>query len=94
VNRQRDIIERPEDAQDTDRMDVVLVRVSDGERRVCLPSWKDHYTWADEYWWTEGNQGCDGNRHDEWHLVNDLDVPEDHDCGHSPKRYYVILRAP
>ncbi len=90
----RDSVFRDPGALDSDRMEVVLVRVADGERRACLPDWKDHYRWEDEYWWTEGNQGCDGNRHDEWHVQSDLDRPEDHECGREPRRYYVILRSP
>lgn len=92
----KDKIEKPDGAKDDDAMQVVLVRIADGERRVCVPSFKVRYTWADEYWWTEGNMGCECNRHHEWFRVNDLDVEgEEFDCNYDkPKRYYVVLRAP
>lgn len=92
----KDVIEKPEDAGDDDQMEVVLVRISDGERRVLRPTHKFHYMWSDEFWWTEGNMGCECNRHLEWFRVNDLDVEhESFDCNYGkPKRYYVILRAP
>ena len=91
MGHKKDLIERDDDASDTDRMDVVLVRMSDGERRLCLPNWKSHYTWEDEYWWTEGNQGCGGNRRSEWALQSDEDEPE-HTCG--DHEHFVILRSP
>lgn len=72
-------------------MEVILVRISDGQRRLCLPSWKNHYTWEDEYWWLEGNQSCPGNRRAEWALQCDEDQP-DHSCDN--KEHYVILRTP
>lgn len=91
-----DVVGRPDDAKDEDEMQVVLVRITDGERRVCLPSFKNHYTWADEFWWTDGNMGCECNRHLERFRVSDLDLEgEEFDCNYDkPKRYYVILRSP
>lgn len=92
----KDIADRPAEAKDDEEMQVVLVRIADGERRVLIPSFKKFYTWADEFWWTEGNMGCECNRHLEWFRANDLDVgDEEFDCNYGkPKRYYVILRDP
>ncbi len=88
----RDIIERPPESEDTDEMQVVIVRNSDGERRIDVPSWKPCYTWSDEYWWTEGNMGCDCNRALCWARIDgDPDVVYV-ECGRSI--YRVILRAP
>lgn len=86
-----DIIQRAPDAKDTDEMEVILVRMSDGQRRRCLPNWKNRYTWEDLYWWTEGNQSCAGNRRDEWALQSDEEAPE-HSCDN--REHYVILRTP
>ena len=87
-----DVVQRSPTAKDTDQMEVVLVRIADGSRVVCLPSWKSHYTWEDEYWWTEGNQGCAGNRRDEWADQHDIARPEEHTC--DGRDFYVILRTP
>jgi hypothetical protein len=89
--RALDTVLRAPDAKDTDEMEVILVRISDGQRRRCLPNWKDKYTWEDSYWWTEGNQSCPGNRRDEWAHQSDEDWPE-HSCDN--QEHYVILRSP
>jgi len=88
----RDSIYRPCDAEDTDRMEVVLVRMSDEARLVCLPSWKPYYTWEDACWWLDGNQSCPGNRREEWARITDTDSPPEHSC--SNPEHYVILRSP
>lgn len=86
-----EIIRHPADA-DTDEMQVVLVRASDGQRRVILPSWKNKYTWEDEFWWTEGNFGCDCNRRDAFADASDEPRPDADECSHH--EYSVILRTP
>jgi hypothetical protein len=89
-----DIIERPTDADDDAPMEAVLVRNSDGARRIYRPDWKPTWTWSDEYWWTEGNFGCDCNRRLTWARCADPpeDEPENQECGHG--EFSVILRSP
>jgi len=96
MTRTRDIIQRPPGTADTDEMQVVIVRVSDGVQRIDRPGWKPCNTWKDEFWWTDGNAGCDCNRRMFFARAVEPNEPEpacgENECGNT--EFYVILRSP
>lgn len=64
----------------SERVEVVLQRVSDGEQRTIVDEDCGSVE-ATEYYWTEGNASCDCNRHLEFERAGGVE-PDDHmECG-------------
>lgn len=84
-------INRPPSASNTDPMEVVIVRLSDGAHRVFHRP--EGWIWEGAEWWAETHAGCDCSLRKFW--ARSADPPESEEglkdeCGEIEFR--VILR--